>query len=644
MGAYPRQISKLNTFQIVLSTNGDLSFVFFLYHDLQWSESSSSRNSYAQAGFNAGDGIAFEMLPHSRTKDVVRLINESNINIPGLFVFRVDTDTIDAGGCTTNVSIVSFRPHTGSQLGSTALNIYGVCFTNETKVKCHFNTLLQTTDGFIIDKYRAICLTPFASVHGLRSVSVSIDDGKSFIPAGTFTYAPLKFGSDEVLVETEDGDNLLSVGQYIKLRWHFTERVRNTFSNGTKIDIELWKVSLNNQSHLHHDNVSIILAQNLPLNDSIRIQLPPSISYLSVCFIRIIARLDTQIYAGLNTGLLLIRSHSLLAPELCHSWAVQQSEPSTWNDDLRPCPMTRQQAVAAGRCCYESDRQCYRDSSNPNNCWLHQARPERNESSAIECYVSIISNSHGAAAECCYDNHGIIITRGTGAGTDDRYRQATSPVRHFFYDTLPYLQCCLISTSVETCNTYMYYRPPRRGSNTMGENGLMWGDPHLSTLDGTTYTFNGYGEYIYLAISNESSPTDVFNMIDETYIFVSQIRTVPISSNGATVVKGFAARFYDVNDEAVSITVSRREHLILRRGNESLEFDEDIDTLFFPEMTLYRLDGNNNSRFLLSWPIGITIAINVTEIALPSRQLVLSVVASVTGVFRGKNIRTIRNV
>ena len=28
------------------------------------------------------------------------------------------------------------------------------------------------------------------------------------------------------------------------------------------------------------------------------------------------------------------------------------------------------------------------------------------------------------------------------------------------------------------------------------------GDPHLSTFDGTFYTFNGYGEYIFLQLNN----------------------------------------------------------------------------------------------------------------------------------------------
>ncbi|CAF5015570.1 unnamed protein product, partial [Rotaria sp. Silwood1] len=521
---------------------------------------------------------------------------------------------------------------------------YGPCFKNETKVKCRFDSSLQNIDGIIIDEYRAICLTPFASVHGPVSVKVSIDDGQTFISAGIFTFAPLQYGSDEVIIETEDGNKLLSVGQYIKLKWHFSEMVRNTFSNDTKIDIELWKVSLNHQSQLQKDNTPIMLVQNLNLTKSTRIQLPSSISDLSTCFIRVVAHFNAQIYAGLNTGLLIVRSHPSLAPELCQIWAAQQPEPSTWNNDsLLPCPMTRWQAIAAGRCCYQPDRQCYKGNTNQDNCWLHQARPGRDEPSAVECYVSITSNSHDAGAECCYDNNGTIITRGTGAGTDNRYQQTKFPVQHFFHDFLPYLQCCMMSTYMEACDKYMYYRPPRRGSNTMGSNGQMWGDPHFGTLDGTSYTFNGYGEYIYLAINNDTSPSDAFNASNQSYIFMSQIRTIPISFNNVTVTKGFAARSNNIKNQSVSITISRREHLVLHRGNEILEFEDNIDTLFFPEMTISRLDGNNNSHFFLSWTIGVTIEINVIKMTSSSEQLVLNIAASVAGIFRGKNIRTISN-
>jgi hypothetical protein len=150
VGAYSQQTSKLNTFQIVLSTDGDRSFVFFLYHDIQWTRPDNNPNSYAQAGFNSGDGIVFEVLPFSNTADIIQLVNRSNVNIPGLFAYRVDTDKIDAAGCTTNVTMVSHRPRISSQFGSTPLNIRGPCFTNQTKIKCQFGSPVNTVDGIFL--------------------------------------------------------------------------------------------------------------------------------------------------------------------------------------------------------------------------------------------------------------------------------------------------------------------------------------------------------------------------------------------------------------------------------------------------------------------------------------------------------------
>ena len=53
------------------------------------------------------------------------------------------------------------------------------------------------------------------------------------------------------------------------------------------------------------------------------------------------------------------------------------------------------------------------------------------------------------------------------------------------------------------------------------------GDPHFTTLDGKTYTFNGWGEYV---VFQQQLDTD----------FVFQARTSPVVNTSATQFVAFA--------------------------------------------------------------------------------------------------------
>ena len=55
-----------------------------------------------------------------------------------------------------------------------------------------------------------------------------------------------------------------------------------------------------------------------------------------------------------------------------------------------------------------------------------------------------------------------------------------------------------------------------------------WGDPHFTTLDGFTYTFNGIGEYVL-----------VRSMEDDIEF---QARTELVENSGATAFSAFAIR------------------------------------------------------------------------------------------------------
>jgi len=73
---------QVNTLQVVLATDSQASFVFFIYSDIQWGT--------ANIGFNAGDGVRFFMVPGALTSQTRSIKNGSNVNIPGTHIYRVD--------------------------------------------------------------------------------------------------------------------------------------------------------------------------------------------------------------------------------------------------------------------------------------------------------------------------------------------------------------------------------------------------------------------------------------------------------------------------------------------------------------------------------------------------------------------------
>jgi hypothetical protein len=48
----------------------------------------------AQAGFNAGDGVNHYSIPGSRTSNVISIANSTNAGVPGLWIFKVDSNTM----------------------------------------------------------------------------------------------------------------------------------------------------------------------------------------------------------------------------------------------------------------------------------------------------------------------------------------------------------------------------------------------------------------------------------------------------------------------------------------------------------------------------------------------------------------------
>jgi uncharacterized membrane protein len=73
-------------------TDGSLSFVIFLYGEIQWPVVGS--NNPALAGVNAGDGIQHLNVSKSLTEEIININTTSNIGVPGVWIFQVNGDDI----------------------------------------------------------------------------------------------------------------------------------------------------------------------------------------------------------------------------------------------------------------------------------------------------------------------------------------------------------------------------------------------------------------------------------------------------------------------------------------------------------------------------------------------------------------------
>ena len=74
-----------------------MTFVFFIYGDIQWGDTASigfdAANigfDAANIGFDAGDGTRFFMVPGALTNQTLNIDEGSNVDVTGLYIYRVD--------------------------------------------------------------------------------------------------------------------------------------------------------------------------------------------------------------------------------------------------------------------------------------------------------------------------------------------------------------------------------------------------------------------------------------------------------------------------------------------------------------------------------------------------------------------------
>ncbi|XP_038046069.1 uncharacterized protein LOC119720470 [Patiria miniata] len=209
--------------------------------------------------------------------------------------------------------------------------------------------------------------------------------------------------------------------------------------------------------------------------------------------------------------------------------------------------------------------------------------PDDGNSYPAVCYVRLFQVSGIPGPLCCYNLFGrdlvYDVRSARVASVFERY-----PLGPIFYtadsfdlwkreEVLPRHYCCQKSTLCHLYRTWRplmscrWYRPPAWV--------WLWGDPHIVTLDGLEYSFNGLGEYT-LALIEDDDGQQLFELQGRTR---QAVDTETGELSQATVYSGFAAVYtgeakieIKLSDDAMNL-ITTVNGTVVTPTAEGLQFD-----------------------------------------------------------------------
>ncbi|XP_078060256.1 mucin-4-like [Mustelus asterias] len=284
-------------------------------------------------------------------------------------------------------------------------------------------------------------------------------------------------------------------------------------------------------------------------------------------------------YPGPKTGLQGVRLYKLIKSTPlenykadCLSWFTLEPNPSVWNQGLLPCPCTFPQGQADNR---------FRNS---------------NLDTSTKVLRSASPNAFGAGQRCIYTKGNALIE-----GWQERYwtsTQSAPSIQNNQYDLDPYNWCCEKVDNPSFCEYYRNkrpsincknYRPPTRA--------MMLGDPHFTTLDGHTYTFNGLGDFVLLNVKKPNNNT----------IFKLHGRTVQTGAALATNFMAFAAQH---ETTTVQMILKGNDSIDVLLNNHTVQFvsSPNDNKEIFRNGSSY-LEKNGNASIIASFSSGISVTV-----------------------------------
>ncbi|XP_046357628.2 uncharacterized protein LOC124135955 [Haliotis rufescens] len=237
---------------------------------------------------------------------------------------------------------------------------------------------------------------------------------------------------------------------------------------------------------------------------------------------------------------------------------------------------------------------------------------------SLQCYELIKNKNKLDTQQCCYSNEVL------DEATSHYLRFRSSDSAHQTQDIDPYDNCCVQNSM---CQLFRDMRPGGVCDTTSSvSEANAAGDPHITTLDGFEYSFNGYGEYLLSEITNGN------------FTMVLQCRTVPAKTqtgddSKATIFQGFGVSETTVGASYpaiffVEMNVDRTKMIIFANGTDiSAQFDETDNYKKDCASLVVRKEAVNKVSFYFT-ESGISIAISINA-------QTLSIETNINTLYRG---------
>ncbi|XP_066858163.1 mucin-4 isoform X3 [Anser cygnoides] len=243
----------------------------------------------------------------------------------------------------------------------------------------------------------------------------------------------------------------------------------------------------------------------------------------------------------------------------CLAWLQAQPAPATWSTELPPCPCSRPQAELDPR--YRRSRGAERGAEPPPAAGA--AATPRDVSDPADTAMRVLRTASpsraGAGVRCVY--------RGTSflEGWQER---AWSPPTHTTADEEleAFEWCCRRVGKPRFCTRFAEKRPRTGCEGYLPPTpASAFGDPHITTLDGLTYTFNGLGDFVLLQVGDARSS------------FVLQGRTARTGTAQATNFVAFAAQYISSTTTTVEWTLGSQGDIQVLLNYQTIQFSYSQD-------------------------------------------------------------------